>query len=122
MAEFLSPSSAATLNQVTSPMSEKLTRVTSPMSGVSFKTAKTNSQGLKKNSQKFSDVTSSASLLRTSLSMRSGLQFPVGRLAFTTSENFYDLHLLFRLHRKMKQGCYSKRVGKGTATDSQYVL
>merc|ERR1719341_1229150 len=116
MAEFLSPSSAATLNQVTSPMSEKLTRVTSPMSekltrvtspmsGVSFKTAKTNSQGLKKNSQKFSDVTSSASLLRTSLSMRSGLQFPVGRL-----------------HRKMKQGCYSKRVGKGAAVYLAAVL
>ena len=83
MTKFLSPSSAATLNHVASPKSEKLNQVTSPMSGVSFRTAKTNSQGLKKDSQKLSEVTSSASLLRSSLSMRSGLQFPVGRLGFT---------------------------------------
>merc|ERR1719184_695844 len=63
------------------------------------------SRGLEKNSQKLSEVTSSASLLRTSLSMRSGLQFPVGRL-----------------HRKMKQGRFSKRIGKGAAVYMAAVL
>ena len=65
MAEFLSPvSSNANLNQVTSPVS-----------AVSFKTAETNSQGL----EKLSVVASSASSVFRSLSLRSGLLFPVGR-------------------------------------------
>ena len=83
MSEFLTPAPASTLNHVTSPVSENLNQAT-PMSGVSFRSAKTNIQGL----EKLSEVTSSSSLLRTSLSVRSGLQFPVGRFAFTFFNKF----------------------------------
>ena len=82
MAEFLSP--------VSSPAKLTADMVASPMSGVSFRTAKSNSQKSKKaasvksqgkepltNSQKLSDV---SSLLRTTLSTRAGLLFPAGRL------------------------------------------
>ena len=83
--QFLSP--------VSSPVKLTADMLASPMSGVSFRTAKSNSQKSKKatsvkskgseplaNSQKLSDVTSAASLLRTTLSTRSGILFPVGRL------------------------------------------
>ena len=83
--QFLSP--------VSSPVKLTADMLASPMSGVSFRTAKSNSQKSKKatsvksnkgseplaNSQKLSDVTSAASLLRTTLSTRSGILFPVGR-------------------------------------------
>ena len=76
MAEFLSPvSSNANLNQVTSPLS-----------AVSFKTAETNSQGL----EKLSVVASSASSVFRSLSLRSGLLFPVGRFV---SKLFVELFI-----------------------------
>ena len=83
--QFLSP--------VSSPVKLTADMLASPMSAVSFRTAKSNSQKSKKatsvkskgseplaNSQKLSDVTSAASLLRTTLSTRSGILFPVGRL------------------------------------------
>ena len=83
--QFLSP--------VSSPVKLTADMLASPMSGVSFRTAKSNSQKSKKatsvkskgseplaNSQKLSDVTSAASLLRTTLSTRAGILFPVGRL------------------------------------------
>ena len=83
MADFLSP--------VSSPAKLTADKLASPMSAVSFRTAKSNSQKSKKgtsqkgegtdlpNSQKLSDVTSAASLVRTTLSVRAGLQFPVAR-------------------------------------------
>ena len=84
--QFLSP--------VSSPVKLTADMLASPMSGVSFRTAKTNSQKSKKagsqksqgneplsNSQKLSDVTSAASLLRTTMSIRAGVIFPVGRLS-----------------------------------------
>ena len=82
MAEYLSP--------VSSPAKLTADMIASPMSGVSFRTAKSNSQKSKKaasvksqgkeplpNSQTLSDATS---LLRTTLSTRAGLLFPAGRL------------------------------------------
>ena len=83
MADFLSP--------VSSPAKLTADMLASPMSTVSFRTAKSNSQKSKKgtsqkgegtdlpNSQKLSDVTSAASLVRTTMSVRAGLQFPVAR-------------------------------------------
>ena len=83
--QFLSP--------VSSPVKMTADMLASPMSGVSFRTAKTNSQKSKKagstksgggaepltNSQKLSDVTSAASMVRTTLSTRAGVLFPVAR-------------------------------------------
>ena len=82
--QFLSP--------VSSPVKLTADMLASPVSAVSFRTAKTNSQKSKRagsqksqgsehsNSQKLSDVTSAASLMRTTLSTRAGVLFPVGRL------------------------------------------
>ena len=82
--QFLSP--------VSSPVKLTAEMLASPVSAVSFRTAKTNSQKSKRagsqksqgsehsNSQKLSDVTSAASLMRTTLSTRAGVLFPVGRL------------------------------------------
>ena len=95
MAEFLSPvSSNANLNQVTSPVSV-----------VSFKTA-----------------TSGASSVRMTLSMRSGLLFPVGRFVSKLFAELFILLTLSRLHRKLKKGRISKRVGKGLAVYLAAVL
>ena len=86
MANFLSP--------VSSPAKLTADMLASPMSAVSFRTAKSNSQKSKKgtsqkgegtdlpNSQKLSDVTSAASLVRTTMSVRAGLQFPVARCLY----------------------------------------
>ena len=80
MADFLSP--------VSSPAKLTADMLTSPVSAVSFRTAKSNSQKSKKgttdlpNSQKLSDVTSAASLVRTTMSVRAGLQFPVARCLY----------------------------------------
>ena len=80
MADFLSP--------VSSPAKLTADMLASPVSAVSFRTAKSNSQKSKKgttdlpNSQKLSDVASTgsaASLVRTTMSVRAGLQFPVAR-------------------------------------------
>ena len=108
MAEFLSPvSSNANLNQVTSPLS-----------AVSFKTAETNSQGL----EKLSVVASSATSVFRSLSLRSGLLFPVGRFVSKLFAELFILLTLSRLHRKLKKGLISKRVGKGSAVYLAAVL
>ena len=80
MADFLSP--------VSSPAKLTADMLASPMSAVSFRTAKSNSQKSKKgttdlpNSQKLSDVASAASLVRTTMSVRAGLQFPVARCLY----------------------------------------
>ena len=77
MADFLSP--------VSSPAKLTADMLASPVSAVSFRTAKSNSQKSKKgttdlpNSQKLSDVASATSLVRTTMSVRAGLQFPVAR-------------------------------------------
>merc|ERR1719204_2446155 len=78
---------------------------------LSFRTAKSNSQKSKKgttdlpNSQKLSDVASAASLVRTTMSVRAGLQFPVARCL-----------------RKLKQRRVSKRVSKDAAVYLAAVL
>merc|ERR1719209_370225 len=57
------------------------------------------------NSQKLSDVASAASLMRTTLSIRAGILFPVGRCL-----------------RKLKERRISGRVGKGAAVYLAVVL
>merc|ERR1712126_582306 len=57
------------------------------------------------NSQKLSDVTSAASLVRTTLSARAGVLFPVARCL-----------------RKLKERRTSRRVGKGAAVYLAAVL
>ena len=89
MADFLSP--------VSSPAKLTADMLASPVSAVSFRTAKSNSQKSKRgtsqkgegadlpNSQKLSDVASAgsaASLVRTTMSVRAGLQFPVARCLY----------------------------------------
>ena len=90
MADFLSP--------VSSPAKLTADMLASPVSAVSFRTAKSNSQKSKKgtsqkgegtdlpNSQKLSDVASdgsnATSLVHTTMSVRAGLQFPVARCLY----------------------------------------
>ena len=125
IADFLSP--------VSSPAKLTADMLASPMSAVSFRTAKSNRQKSKKgtsqkgeggvdlpNSQKLSDVTSAASLVRTTLSVRAGLQFPVARCLLL----YFVLVCtnLFRCLRKLKQRRVSKRVGKDAAVYLAAVL
>ena len=125
MADFLSP--------VSSPAKLTADMLASPMSTVSFRTAKSNSQKSKKgtsqkgegtdlpNSQKLSDVTSAASLVRTTMSVRAGLQFPVAR-CLDFSYFVLVCTNLFRCLRKLKQRRVSKRVGKDAAVYLAAVL
>ena len=123
--QFLSP--------VSSPVKLTADMLASPMSGVSFRTAKTNSQKSKKagsqksqgdepltNSQKLSDVTSAASLLRTTLSIRAGVIFPVARSSHSMCK--LSLSLFCRCLRKLKARRTSGRVGKGAAVYLAAVL
>ena len=116
--QFLSP--------VSSPVKLTADMLASPMSGVSFRTAKTNSQKSKKagsqksqgdepltNSQKLSDVTSAASLLRTTLSNRAGVIFPVARLLRSMYKIVAHIFILIlQVSAKVESEAHLEKSGK----------